>query len=394
MPSLVQEKTAQAVEILIEKDIDLWMTFVRETTAGGDPVLPLIYGADLTWQSALIFTKTGDSIAIVGHFEGETARRTGAYNEVIPYHESIREVLIETLTRLDPQRIALNYSKDDVYADGLSHGLYQVLMGYFENSSFTEKIIPAAEIIAALRGRKTFLEIDRIKKAVRTTAEIYDRTFDFIQPGMSEKEIAAFIHKQLSDRDLAPAWDLNHCPTVNAGAESVVGHVGPTDITIKRGQLLHFDFGVKENAYCSDIQRVVYFLGEGESEPPPEVHNAFTAVVTAIQETVKAVKPGMKGVEVDRIARGIVTAAGYPEYKYATGHQLGREAHDGGALLGPLWDRYGDTPNWTLEVGQVYTVEPGVEVPGFGYVGLEEDVVVTIDGCEFLSEPQTEIILR
>jgi Xaa-Pro aminopeptidase len=174
----------------------------------------------------------------------------------------------------------------------------------------------------------------------------------------------------------------------------VVGHVGPTDITIKRGQLLHFDFGVKENAYCSDIQRVVYFLGEGESEPPPEVHNAFTAVVTAIQETVKAVKPGMKGVEVDRIARGIVTAAGYPEYKYATGHQLGREAHDGGALLGPLWDRYGDTPNWTLEVGQVYTVEPGVEVPGFGYVGLEEDVVVTIDGCEFLSEPQTEIILR
>jgi Xaa-Pro aminopeptidase len=394
MATLVQEKAAQAVALLIEKDVDLWMTFVRETTAGGDPVLPLIYGIDLTWQSALIFTKNGERFAIVGHFEAETARRTGAYNEVIPYHESIREVLVETLTRLNPKHIALNYSKDDVYADGLGHGLYQVLMGYLENTGLADKVIPASEIIAALRGRKTSLEIDRIKKAIQTTAEIYDQTFDFIQPGMSEKEIAAFMHRQLAERNLGPSWDLNHCPTVNAGAESVVGHVGPTDITVKCGQLLHFDFGVKENAYCSDIQRMAYFLGEGETEPPPEVRKAFTTVVTAIQETVKAMKPGMKGVEVDEIARGIVTDAGYPQYKYATGHQLGRETHDGGALLGPLWDRYGDTPNWTLEVGQVYTVEPGIEVPGFGYIGLEEDVVVTTNGCEFLSDPQTEIILR
>jgi Xaa-Pro aminopeptidase len=394
MASLVQEKTAQAVEILNEKNVDLWMTFVRETTAGGDPVLPLIYGTDLTWQSALILTQKGESIAIVGHFEAETARRTEAYDEVISYHESIQDVLIETLTRLNPKHIALNYSTDDVYADGLSYGLYQVLMGYLEKTDLSGKVIPADEIIAALRGRKTVLEIDRIKKAIQTTAEIYQETFDFIQHGMSEKEIAAYMHEQMAARSLEPSWDLNHCPTVNAGADSPVGHVGPTDITIQRGQLLHFDFGVKENGYCSDIQRVVYFLGEGESEPPPEVQKGFMTVVTAIQEAVKAMKPGMKGVEVDEIARGIITDAGYPEFKYATGHQLGREAHDGGALIGPLWDRYGDTPNWELETGQVYTVEPGIMVPGFGYIGLEEDVVVTEEGCEFLSEPQTEIILR
>jgi Xaa-Pro aminopeptidase len=394
MASLVQEKTAQAIEILIEKNVDLWMTLVRETSAGGDPVLPLIYGTDLTWQSALILTKKGESIAIVGHFEAETARRTEAYDEVISYHESIQDVLIETLTRLNPKHIALNYSTDDVYADGLGYGLYQVLMAYLEKTNLPDKVIPASEIIAALRGRKTPLEIDRVKKAIQTTAQIYQETFDFIQPGMSEKEIAAFMHEQLAARGLGPSWDLNHCPTVNAGADSPVGHVGPTDITVKRGQLLHFDFGVKENGYCSDIQRVVYFLGEGESEPPPEVQKGFMTVVTAIQEAVKAMKPGMKGVEVDEIARGVVTNAGYPEFKYATGHQLGREAHDGGALLGPLWDRYGDTPNWKLEPGQVYTVEPGIMVPGFGYIGLEEDVVVTEEGCEFLSDPQTEIILR
>ncbi len=394
MSSLVQEKTTQAISILKERNIDAWMTFVRETTAGGDPVLPLIFGTDLTWQSALIFTQKGERIAIVGHFEAETARRIGAYQEVIPYHESIRDVLIETLTRLNPERLALNYSPDDVYADGLSHGLFQVLMDYLENTTFQDKVIPANEIISSLRGRKTTSEIDLIKQAINTTAEIYNETFDYVQPGLSEKEISAFMHQKLSELGLEPSWDLNHCPIVNAGAESSVGHVGPTDLTVKRGQLLHFDFGVKENEYCSDIQRVVYFLAEGETEPPPEVQKGFNTIVTAIQETVKRMKPGMTGVQVDEIARGIVTDAGYSEYKYATGHQLGRQAHDGGALLGPLWDRYGDTPNWKLETGQVYTIEPGLEVPGYGYIGLEEDVVVTDDGCEFLSTQQTEIILK
>ena len=394
MTTLVQEKAAQASEILIEKDIDVWMTFVRETTAGGDPVLPIIYGTDLTWQSALIFAQNGERIAIVGRFETDPVEKTGAYTKVIPYDESIREVLVDTLTHLNPQSLALNFSKDDVYADGLGYGLYQVLMDYLDGTPFATRIISAGDVIVSLRGRKTPLEIERIKTAIRTTGEIYTETFEFIEVGMTEKEIAAYMHTQIAKRDLETSWDAPHCPTVNAGPDSPIGHVSPTDLKVQPGQLLHFDFGVRENSYCSDIQRMVYFLDEGENEPPAEVQKGFDTVVTAIQKTVDMMKPGVSGKELDDIARKIVTDAGYPEFKHATGHQMGREAHDGGGIIGPLWERYGDTPNWKLEAGQVYTIEPSLFVPGYGILGIEEDVVVTEEGCEFLSEPQRELIIK
>lgn len=103
--------------------------------------------------------------------------------------------------------------------------------------------------------------------------------------------------------------------------------------------------------------------------------------------------PGVTGNAVDGAARQVVTAAGYPEYKYGTGHQLGRVTHDGGAMLGSAWERYGETPFMEVEAGQVYTLEPGLAVEGYGYIGLEEDVLVIGEGVEYLGEPQKELIL-
>jgi len=180
---------------------------------------------------------------------------------------------------------------------------------------------------------------------------------------------------------------------VNAGPNKAVGHNGPTDIRIERGHLIHFDFGVKYEDYCSDIQRVCYVLREGETEAPVEVQRGFITIRTAIEHSRAAMKADVTGNSIDVISREILTDSGYPEYNYALGHQLGRVAHDGGALLGPVWEKYGDSPNQKLEAGQVYTIEPGLAVHGYGYLGLEEDVVMTDKGADYIGEPQKEIRL-
>jgi len=142
-----------------------------------------------------------------------------------------------------------------------------------------------------------------------------------------------------------------------------------------------------------DLQAATLRTLDPKTEAPPEVQRGFITIRTAIEKSREAMKPGVTGNAIDTIARVIVTDAGYPEYQHALGHQLGRVAHDGGALLGPMWEKYGDSPKQKLEVGQVFTIEPGFPVPGYGHVGLEEDVVMTAKGAEYIGEPQREIIL-
>lgn len=394
MSELVQEKVAQAVQILQEKDIDLWLTFVRETAAATDPVLPLIYGeADLTWHSALILTRSGRRTAIVGRYELDAARSTGAYDEVIPYDESIQPHLLKVLEEEQPRSIAVNTSKDDFLADGLTHGMYETLRGYLQGTPFENRLVEAVGIIGALRGRKTPAEVARIRAAVAETLMIFEEIYPTLRIGQSEKEIAERMHAAMKRRGLEAAWNPLSCPAVNTGPDSPVGHGAPTDLRIQPGHILHFDFGVRKNGYCSDLQRVVYFPRRGENGIPAEVDRAFRTVRRAIQAAYAVLKPAIIAKEADDAARKVILDAGYPEYMHGTGHQLGRLAHDGGAILGPAWDRYGKTPFLPVETGQVYTLELGVMVPGQGYIGLEEDVLVTDDGAKYLGAPQEELII-
>lgn len=390
MATLVQEKTQQAVSILQEKGVDMWLTFVRETRAAGDPMLPIIFGADLTWQSALIMTRSGERIAILGNLEADTAHNTGAYDTIVGYDQSVRQALQDTIKRLDPKQIAVNISRNDPFADGLSSGLGELLREYL--GSYAERIVSAEPVINAVRGRKTAEEQRRIRAAIASTADIYAATYPFVKVGQTEREISAHMHAETLKRGLGFAWERKFCPAVNSGPDSPIGHAAPTDIKVEPGHILHFDFGVLQEDYTSDIQRVMYILRPGESQAPKEVQHGFDTARAALEAAVAMIKPGVRGVEIDSVARKIVTDGGFTEFKHALGHQMGRSVHDGGGLIGPLWEKYGETPTLPLEVGQVYTIEPTLMVPGYGCVGLEEDIVVTENGCEFLGAPQTELI--
>lgn len=392
--TLVQEKVNQAIEILKEQETDAWLTFVRETSGVRDPILNFLIGPnDLTWPSALLLTRKGERIAIIGNLEKDAVARLDIFDTIVGYDTAVSGPLRDTITRLNPDQIAVNTSRNNVHADGLTHAMYEFLCEYLKDTPYADRLVSAEPVINALRGRKTPSELERIRKAVEITNEIYQKTFDFIKIGMTEIEIGEYMHKLAREYGVGFAWPAENCPAVNSGPSSIVGHSGPTNIKVERGHLIHFDFGVKYEDYCSDIQRAVYVLREGETEAPPEVQRGFITVRTAIEKSREAMKTGVTGNLIDTIAREIVADAGYPEYQHALGHQLGRVAHDGGALLGPLWEKYGDSPNQKLEVGQVFTIEPDVAVPTYGHIGLEEDVVMTEKGAVYIGEPQREIVL-
>jgi Xaa-Pro aminopeptidase len=235
--------------------------------------------------------------------------------------------------------------------------------------------------------------LERIQEAVDCAEASFEKTARYARPGRRETEIARFMREQAAEAEAVPAWDPRQCPIVCTGPESMPGHAFPSSkLKVERGRILHIDFGVRKGGYCSDLQRAWYVGEPGEERPPKPVLKAFETIVRAIHAAAKSLKPGVMGWEVDQVARQIVIEDGYAEYQHATGHQVGRSAHDGGCVLGPQWRRYGRTPHYKVERGNVFTLELGIDdVDGRGYLGLEEMVVVTKKGCEFLSNPQTAL---
>ena len=390
---LVHEKADQAQALLEETGLDCWLIFARETGVRPDPGVELVVGSDVTWNSAFLFGRAGQRIAIVGRYDAPEIRAGGVFSEVIGYDEGISAALLAALQQLDPRQIGLNYSTDDTTADGLTHGMWLLLNDILHGTPFAERLVSAAPLLAKLRARKTPAEVGRIRAAIAITEEIVALTTGQIRPGVSEAQLGDFVHEQFRTRGLPSAWSWDGCPIVNSGPESEPGHAAPRDdIVVEPGHLVHIDLGVKHEGYCSDLQRMWYVRRPGEDGPPPAIQRAFTTVVQALEASAAALKPGVRGYEIDAIAREVVVDSGYEEYLHALGHGLGRACHDGGTLLGPRWERYGATPEGLVEVGNVFTLELGIQTEA-GYVGVEEDVLVTEDGCVFLSPFQRQLIV-
>lgn len=390
MSAITKEKLLQAAKLVSESSADVWLTFVRETSLGGDPVLPLLIDGSLTWQSALMVTATGRKIAVLGNYDADPLRESGDWDEVVPYIQGIRGPLLEQLEAhvSSGGKIAVNYSQSDVKADGLSHGLYRLLENYLAGTRFESSLVSAEEIVMAFRGVKTPAEVNRMKAAIAETDRLFEEIGQFARVGVSERAVYEMVHAKVAERRLGFAWDPIGDPIVNSGPNSMIGHGIPSPtITLQPGHIFHIDLGVIKDGYASDIQRC-WYVADQVGAIPDDVMDVFSSVNGAISAGAAALRPGALGHEVDAAARSHLVGCGYEEYLHAFGHQVGRVAHDGGAILGPKWERYGDTPSIPIKKGEVYTLELGVITETRGYLGLEEMVVVTDDGVEWLTNRQ------
>jgi Xaa-Pro aminopeptidase len=232
-----------------------------------------------------------------------------------------------------------------------------------------------------------------MREAVRHALEIFALVGERIAPGRTEEELAAFMHAEVARRGLTAAWNPATCPSVFTGPDTAQAHYGPTARKVEPGHLVTMDFGVRVDGYCSDLQRTWYVARPGETDLPAAVRHGFDSLRASVEAAKAVLKPGARGLDADTAARRTLLDAGYEEYPFALGHQVGRFAHDGTAMLAPAWDKYAQKPYRPLEAGMVFTIEPRLNVPGHGIVSLEEMVVVTETGTEWLGEPQTTLPL-
>ena len=390
---MIKEKIKQAAGLLNEFGMGCWITFTRESEINGDPILPFLLPGPVTWHSAIIITPDGKARAIVGRYDRAAVEETGAYDEVFDFVSSFREPFLECMRKIAPNSIAVNYSEGSEICDGLTHGMYLTLQRFLGELGMEGRLVSAEPIVSALRERKSAGELNSMKEAIRHTLEIFALVQNEIVVGRTEQDIAAFMQAEVKHRGLVFAWNPATCPSVFTGPETAEAHYAPTKRAVGPGHLVTMDFGVRVDGYCSDLQRTFYVARSGEAGLPEAVRQGFDVLRESIEAAKATMKPGAKGLDVDSAARNLLVAKGYEEYPFALGHQVGRYAHDGTAILGPAWDKYAQKPFKPLEPGMVFTVEPRLTVPGHGIISIEEMVVVTESGAEWLSEPQVELAI-
>ena len=384
---LYREKMEQAMAIVDEEEVGLWMTIGRETVMNSDPAIGLICPVQFGGMTAALVT-SDKAICIASHLDSYGMEQTGVFDEVREYDKSFREYFFSALDEIQPKTIALNYS-GDVAADGLGHGLYLQVCSWLEEYGYNGALMSAERIIGKLRGRKSEEEVARMKRAIAATEQILFEAKDFIKADMSQKTIHAWCQQRIAQMGHESAWEAGHNPGVMLGW-APGGHSGPGDYTTRAGHLVTLDFGVRVDGYCADIQRVYYILGEGETDVPQVYKDALATIQAALEHGTKLMQPGTPAYVPDEAVRVWLKERGYPEFNFAFGHQVGRSTHDGGLLMGPRWERYQGRVEDAFEKDMVFTIDVNLSFE-HGRIGQEDMAIVTDHGGVRLSGPQSEI---
>ena len=137
----VEAIVSDALSILNEKNIEMWITFVRESAYSKDPVMDIIVGTNVTWESAFTICRDGSHSAIIGSLDTANMKAQGIFEDITGYVKSIKEPLLNLISSKKPNTIAVNFSKNSNIADGLSYGMYLILLDYLKGTGYSEKLI-------------------------------------------------------------------------------------------------------------------------------------------------------------------------------------------------------------------------------------------------------------
>src|SRR5579885_378324 len=239
------------------------------------------------------------------------------------------------------------------------------------------ELIPASDLFSDLRLVKAPEEIEKIKAACRLADSCFEHVLRLLQPGVREWAIGLEIEFYFR-RNMA---DIAFSPIVASGWRSALPHGRASEKKLEAGDFVTLDFGAKLDGYNSDITRTMVLA------PASDRHKeVYQRVLESQQAALDFMKPGVTAHDVDAAARDYLAKYDLAKYfGHGLGHGLGRSVHDGGRL--------GTNSKTILEPGQVWTVEPGVYIEGFGGVRIEDDVVVTDNGIEILTKSTKELLI-
>ncbi|TYP78924.1 M24 family metallopeptidase [Paenibacillus methanolicus] len=286
--------------------------------------------------------------------------------EIVQHAANPLDTIAEKLQALQAAR--LGFEKN--------HASYAQYQSYAERFQGIE-LVPTENMVERLRGIKDEAEIGFIKQAIEITDKAFDHILGVIKPGISEREVSAeleyFMRKQ-------GAVSSAYSTIVASGERSALPHGLASSKLIGTNEFVTLDFGANFEGYLSDLTRTV-FVGT-----PSERHKEmYRVVLEANQAALDGVKPGMTGKEGDALGRNVIEGYGYgPYFGHGLGHAFGLEIHEGMRFSAQTEER--------LEPGMIMTVEPGVYLPGFGGVRIEDNILITDTGIEVLTKSPKALI--
>jgi Xaa-Pro dipeptidase len=395
----ISERLPQAMELA---GVDAWAVICRENN--NDPLAMHVGGENAGGTTAILFFLSDGRLSseVIAPWSEATAFRELALHEQLTVYErgaDVYALVAREVEAHNPRRIAVN-SSARAAADGLSWTQRTALEAAL-GPDLAQRLTSAEDLVVEWLSVKLPAEVEIMRRAGRLTVQLQQEAYATVVPGKTRDcDVAAYLKRRMAELGVEDAWSPDQNPNVNSGPTR--GHSGPTEKVIQPGDLIQTDFGIKVyGVWCTDYQRFAYVLAAGEAEPPAEALRRWENGRQGGRVALAAMRPGVRGVDVDLGQRAWMRQAGSRPVKWGTGHPVGYWAHDVGPGLsgGQVEEPPPDTLR-VLRPGQTFAYDGFFcweietdEGPAERMISVEEMAVVTDDGAEYLIPPQEELIL-